>query len=158
LELVRYIQLNPLRARVVDCLGALASYAYGGHAVLTGKRVCEWQDRQYVLRLFAKTEKKALRGYHEFIAAGVKHGRRPDLVGGGLVRSVGGWSALKALRSRRVRVKGDERILGSSEFVERVLEMAEEGMERRAWYRARGLDMESLLQRIAVYWCITVSI
>jgi len=151
-ELVRYIHLNPLRAKAVESLGALASYAYGGHAVLTGKRVCEWQDRRYVLRFFAKGEKKALRGYQEFMAAGVTQGRRPELVGGGLVRSVGGWSALKALRSRRERVKGDERILGSSEFVERVLEMAEEEMEKKTTYRARGLDMESLLQRIAEYY------
>ena len=154
LELVRYIHLNPLRAKAVESLRALASYAYGGHAVLTGKRVCKWQDRRYVLRLFAKTEKKALRGYHEFMAAGAKQGRRPDLVGGGLVRSVGGWSALKALRTRRERVKGDERILGSSEFVERVLEMAEEEMEKKTAYRARGLDMKSLLQRIAEYYGI----
>ena len=106
------------------------------------------------MRLFAKTERKALRGYHEFIAAGVKQGRRPELVGGGVVRSVGGWSALKALRTRRERVKGDERILGSSEFVERVLEMAEEEMEKKTTYRARGLDMESLLRRIAKYYGI----
>jgi REP-associated tyrosine transposase len=154
LELVRYIHLNPLRAKAVESLGALASYPYSGHAVLTGKRVRKWQDRRYVLRLFAKTEKKALRGYQDFMAAGVKQGRRPELVGGGLVRSVGGWSVLKALRSRRVRVKGDERILGSSEFVERVLEMAEEEMEKKTTYRARGLDMESLLRRIAQYYGI----
>jgi hypothetical protein len=152
LELVRYIHLNPLRAKAVDRLEALASYAYGGHAVLTGKRVCEWQDRQYVLRLFAKTKKKALRGYQEFMAAGVKQGRRPELVGGGLVRSAGGWSALKAYRSRGLRVKGDERILGSSEFVERVLELAEEEMEKKAKYQARGLDIKRLLRRTVAYY------
>jgi REP element-mobilizing transposase RayT len=154
LELVRYIHLNPLRAKAVESLGALASYPYGGHAVLAGKRVCKWQDRRYVLRLFAKTEKRALRGYHEFVAAGLKQGRRPDLVGGGLIRSVGGWSALKALRSRRVRIKGDERILGSSEFVERVLEMAEEEMEQKTTYRARGLDVKTLLRRMVEYYGI----
>jgi REP element-mobilizing transposase RayT len=152
LELVRYIHLNPLRSKAVDSLKALASYGYGGHAVLVGKRVCEWQDRGYVLRLFAKTERRALRGYHEFMAAGIKQGRRPELVGGGLVRSVGGWSALKAYRSRGMRVKGDERILGSSEFVERVLELAEEEMEKKAKYQARGVDIGSLLRRTVAYY------
>jgi putative transposase len=156
LELVRYIHLNPLRAKVVESLEALAPYRYGGHTVLLGKRPCGWQDRQYVLRLFAKTAKKALRGYHEFVAAGVERGRRPDLVGGGMVRSIGGWSALKALRTRGIRVKGDERILGSSEFVERVLDQAEEEMEKEARYQARGLDIESVLRRTVAYYGVSL--
>ena len=49
------------------------------------------------------------------------------------------------------RVKGDERLLGSSDFVERVLELAEEGMEKEAKYQARGLDIESLLRRTVAY-------
>jgi hypothetical protein len=36
-------------------------------------------------------------------------------VGGGLLRSVGGWSALKAVRAAGMRVMGDERILGNSD-------------------------------------------
>ena len=49
-------------------------------------------------------------------------------------------------------MKGDERILGSSEFVERVLELAEEEMEKEATYQARGLDMESLLRRTVAHY------
>jgi len=44
LELVRYIHLNPLRARLVKDLKALDSYPYSGHSVLMGKRKCDWQD------------------------------------------------------------------------------------------------------------------
>ena len=36
LELVRYIHLNPLRARLVEDLKALDRYAYGGHSVMMG--------------------------------------------------------------------------------------------------------------------------
>jgi len=43
-------------------------------------------------------------------------GRRPDLVGGGLLRSHGGWASLKALRKAGAHQKGDERILGESTF------------------------------------------
>ncbi|CAB1071432.1 hypothetical protein D1AOALGA4SA_1232 [Olavius algarvensis Delta 1 endosymbiont] len=32
--------------------------------------------------------------------------RRPDLTGGGLVRSAGGWSALKSMRKGESRMKG----------------------------------------------------
>ncbi len=35
-------------------------------------------------------------------------------MGGGLIRSLGGWSAVKFLRGRKERVLADERVLGSS--------------------------------------------
>jgi len=38
-----------------------------------------------------------------------------------LLRSIGGWTVLKGLRKAGIRVKGDERILGDSDFVENVL-------------------------------------
>jgi hypothetical protein len=38
LELVRYIHLNPLRARLVEDLKSLDKYTWAGHSVLTGKQ------------------------------------------------------------------------------------------------------------------------
>jgi hypothetical protein len=55
------------------------------------------------------------------VAEGVDQGRRPELVGGGLIRSAGGWAGIKVLRSGDVRVTGDERILGGGDFVQSVL-------------------------------------
>jgi hypothetical protein len=52
-------------------------------------------------------------------------GKRPKLSGGGLVRSVGGWSEVLALMRRKEKVASDSRILGSSDFVEAVLKEAE---------------------------------
>jgi hypothetical protein len=51
------------------------------------------------------------------------------LVGGGLIRSVGGWSAVKALRRSGTQEFADERILGSSEFVEQVIEESEKRLK-----------------------------
>ena len=48
---------------------------------------------------------------------------RPELVGRGLLRSAGGWSALKAIRNSGMRIMGDECILGGNDFVESVLNM-----------------------------------
>ena len=59
-------------------------------------------------------------GIQEFVRAGVAQGRRPELVGGGLIRSLGGWSQVLPLRRRGVKVASDERILGSGEFIERL--------------------------------------
>jgi hypothetical protein len=44
-----------------------------------------------------------------------------ELVGGGLVRSLGGWAAVKKLRLKgQDRVKGDERILGDGDLAKRL--------------------------------------
>ena len=48
-------------------------------------------------------------------------GRRPELVGGGLIRSLGGWSEVLALRGRGEKKRSDQRILGDSEFVQDVI-------------------------------------
>lgn len=47
-----------------------------------------------------------------------------------LVRSQGGWSRVISSRSRRVAEKADERILGSGEFVEKIVAEAEEHQDR----------------------------
>jgi len=44
-------------------------------------------------------------------AEAVAQGHLPEFVGGGLLRSVGGWLALKSYRRRGVRIKGDEPFL-----------------------------------------------
>ena len=44
-ELVRYIHLNPLRAKMVKDLKELKSYPYCGHGALLGKVKNDWQDR-----------------------------------------------------------------------------------------------------------------
>ncbi len=46
-------------------------------------------------------------------------------MGGGLVRSTGGWKAVSEIRRGREAYLADERVLGSSLFVERLLEEAE---------------------------------
>jgi len=42
--------------------------------------------------------------------------KRPDLTGGGLLRSYGSWGEVKRIGNME-RIKGDERILGDSAFV-----------------------------------------
>lgn len=66
-----------------------------------------------------------MRAYREYVAQGVALGGRADLDGGRLIRSRGGWSQVRTLRTSRMRVRADARILGSGEFVDRVLEEAE---------------------------------
>ena len=53
---------------------------------------------------------------------GVDLGKRTELVGGGLIRSLGGWDAVKKMRlTGQDRVKSDHRLLGDSDFVMSVI-------------------------------------
>lgn len=149
LELVRYIHLNPLRAGIVPDLKALDSYPYSGHSVLAGKKNYEWQNTEKVLRLFGEKLGTARRNYRQFVSKGADQGKRTDLTGGGLLRSVGGWKTLKALRAAEVYEKGDERILGNGDFVESVLKAANEQMERKYHLQARGFDLTKAASRVA---------
>jgi len=125
LELVRYIHLNPLRVGAVNGLEDLDQYAWTGHSTLVGVMNCEWQDVDFVLGQFGQTAGKARARYREFVASGVEQGRRKDLQGGGLVRSMGGWDKVSALRRGRERWAYDERVLGSSDFIEGIWNEAE---------------------------------
>ena len=129
-ELVRYIHLNPLRSGLVSGLSELAAYPYAGHSALTGHLRMAWQDIDRVLSLFGKHPSSARRAYHQFIAAGVRLGRKPELVGGGLVRSLGGWSEVRALRRRGDRSACDPRILGDGEFVRAIVGRMQERVRR----------------------------
>lgn len=149
LELVRYIHLNPLRGKLVEGLDELDRYPYAGHSALMGKRVNEWQAVDAVLGHFAEGERAARRAYRTFVADGIPLGRRPELVGGGLVRSLGGWTAVKSRRGASRRMKGDERILGDSAFVLQTLAAAEEELERVEQLARRRVDLESAARQAA---------
>ena len=153
-ELVRYIHLNPLRAKVVKELKDLAKYRWCGHSALLGKAKADFQDTDYVLKLFGPSLRQSRRAYEKFVSQGVKHGRRPDLVGGGLLRSVGGWAELKEFRDMGIRIKGDERLLGSSDFVEQVLKQADEQLEEKYRLQANAISLRALIEKVSHYYKI----
>jgi putative transposase len=90
LELVRYIHLNPLRSGIVSSLEELERYRYSGHGQLMGRYEDSWLATDDILLRFAKTTNPARKIYSAFVAEGVDQGRRPELTGGGLLRSAGG--------------------------------------------------------------------
>ncbi len=158
-ELVRYIHLNPLRANEVESLAVLDRYRWCGHSIVMGRLKRDWQDRDYVLKWFGETEKNARKAYRVFVKNGVDQGRRPELVGGGLIRSQGGWSEVRAMRRSGARETSDERILGSGKFVKKMIHQsdrlnkkrpsASEGVQRAGVLidkicRKKGIPVEAL--------------
>ncbi len=154
LELVRYIHLNPLRAKLVPDYKSLKGFFYGGHCALLGKCNNDWQNTEYVLSLFGRKVFEARRLYSKFMEEGVSDGRRPELVGGGLMRSLGGWVSAKTLRGTNDRIKGDERILGDGNFVQEVLKSCQQQLERHCHYQAKGYDFDWLVGQVATLFGI----
>ena len=113
-----------------------------------GKKTREWQATGYVLRLFGNKIRSGRRSYAEFVKKGIDQGRRDELAGGGLVRSSGGWTALKSLRQAGIRQKADERILGDGDFVSEVLRDAQERLNRKYQLMAEGYNFEKIVYRV----------
>lgn len=149
LELVRYLHLNPIRAGQVVDIATLDTYPFCGHSVIMGKKERAWQDDAYVLSLFHKKIATARSLYKAFVLKGIQKGRRPELTGGGLIRSNGGWSMIKSSRRANMHLKSDERVLGDSGFVERVLKAADESLEKKYHLKSKGFDIRKLADRVA---------
>ncbi|MGC8811771.1 MAG: transposase, partial [bacterium] len=106
LELVRYIHLNPLRVGEVIDYEGLGNWPYAGHSVILGNRKNSWQDVGYVLGYFGRRKKIARGRYRDFVQEGICLGKRPELVGGGLRRSLGGWKEVGREVVGGIRLKG----------------------------------------------------
>jgi len=149
LELVRYIHLNPIRAHLVRTMKELRDYSYCGHGRLMGRDTAPWQQTGEVLLRFSNNIQVAQEKYEAYVAEGIALGKRPELVGGGLVRSAGGWEKILQARRYGEHLKSDERILGDTEFVEEVLGLADEQFDQRCLLRVKEVDIERLAQIVA---------
>jgi REP-associated tyrosine transposase len=145
LELVRYLHLNPIRAKKVKDLSGLDSYKYCGRSAIVGTINQKWQDTDEVLGRFSGKREMARRRYREFVEAGVGQGRRTDLVGGGLLRSYGGWKGVMDLKRGREKYRSDERVLGSTAFMEEIVKEVEKKEEEKN----RSVSLDTLIGRIS---------
>ena len=143
LELVRYIHLNPVRAGMANNIGELDYYPWCGHAVLMGNTELPGQNTDEVLGCFGQRIIVSRRRYRQFVVDGISQGKRDELVGGGLKRT------LKLTGYEEVRAY-DQRVLGSEGFVER-LRKEHELSDRLPVV----MPLEGLIERIAVFLGIT---
>lgn len=149
LELVRYIHLNPLRAKMVKDVKELNEYKWSGHSVLMGNRELSWQSTGEILERFGRKRKESIKKYAEFIEDGKEIGRKEEYSGGGLKRSFGGWSGVMALRKMKEYHRSDERIIGDGEFVEGVLKEAEEKERRKEKLKKEGWNLGRIAELIS---------
>ncbi len=88
----------------------------------------------------------ARRRYREFVKNGINQGTRPEFQGGGLVRTAGGNKAGLPGRSKEEREKGDERVLGSGNFVNEALMKAGKEWETQSGPRP---PLETLIDNVS---------
>ena len=153
-ELVRYIHLNLLRADLVDDLAHLAQSPWSGHSAVLGFFKSPWQDTHYVLSHFGRNH-NGRANYLQFVKEGAGQGHRPELVGGGLIRSLGGWSEVLALRRKSQKVAYDQRILGDSEFVQDVTGGIEDKVKESLRLSGRRIDIKDLAGRVCRHYQIS---
>lgn len=149
LELVRYIHLNPLRAKIVENVVQLNKYLWCGHSVIMGNAEAPWQNVSEILSRFSGTLNGARHKYCEFIEDGVVFGHRDDLTGGGLRRSAGGWEGVLELKRNKEMWRGDERILGDGDFVNAVIEASEESLIKKEKMKQAGWNIDQLIEYVS---------
>jgi len=147
MELVRYIHLNLLRGGVVKDMNGLNDSPWSGHSAILGKVERQWQDTEYVLAYFG-SGKDRRKSYYKYVIEGIDRGRRPELVGGGLVRSIGGWSEVLALRTRKEGHAFDSRILGDSDFVQEIKTDLDDMIKKNLRVSGQRIDLEELCNRV----------
>jgi chromosomal replication initiation ATPase DnaA len=76
----------------------------------------------------------------------LESGRNPELTGGGLIRSQGGWSRVLALQRNGQKHESDERILGTGDFVHAIMRDAEERQLRQTKLRRGGKGIGDIIR------------
>lgn len=72
--------------------------------LLTGQEVGFNRRHKRHGQLFQNRYKSIICQEDTYLNAGIDMGRRPELIGGGLIRSLGGWSKVKKLRLKGMNV------------------------------------------------------
>jgi len=148
LELIRYIHLNGIRAGLVKTLRELDRYRWSGHSVLMGYESRAWQAREEALSYFGRRQGVARKKYRQFIFEGISAGRKEELSGG--AKRQGGEK--EDGESRR---RFDNRILGSSTFVEELLAEEERVTQERVLFKKKRMNVGELINLVGKKFGVT---
>jgi len=145
LSLVRYIHLNPVKAKLIS-YKKLKDYSWTGHKEILGKQEGTIA-RDEVLGYFGKSEKVAKQEYEQYVQEGIE--LEEDFNGGGLIRSLGeNLETMKTGKDNRQTY--DDRILGDGDFVDNVLSWVEEHDEQGCIIK----NMNDLLKKLSQFYHI----
>ena len=66
-----------------------------------------------------------------------------------MIRSAGGWREIRAANKEGIRLTSDERILGNSDFVEKVLASTGEDYDWRTRLKASGIHLGTVMDVVS---------
>jgi hypothetical protein len=101
-----------------------------------------------VLSYFGENHRQGRSSYLLYVRKGAGLGRRPELVGGGLVRSLGGWSEVMGLRKRGEKQISDQRILGDGDFVQEVVSDLDDFIKKNLRLSGQRKDIAELAEEV----------
>ncbi len=114
-ELVRYIHLNPVRAKLLTSIDQLDHDPTTGHAAILGNRPARFLDVEHVLAAFGQTRETARLNYRTFVVEGLDEKPTRETTRRGRV-----WRTIATLAERSRRQRAQEHILGSGAFLEEI--------------------------------------
>ncbi|MHB8968791.1 MAG: transposase [Thermoleophilia bacterium] len=147
MQLVRYICLNPLRAGLMADLDQLSSFDYSAYAYILGRKKLGWFDPLPVLAFYGGKRASAVCAFKKFVTEGLEDGKKPELEGGGLKRSLG-----LPERLPREQQAYDERILGQGGFVETVI-----GTTAGREEMVDGISPEAIMEEVCELFQISLA-
>lgn len=130
-KLVSYIHLNPLRAGLTKSLKELDHFPWSGHSALMGNHPNEWQQCEKVLSYFGTERLTGRAAYRQFIEDQSTFGHQPELTGGGLKRSEGGWAEIKSARPCHQGRNIEKLVLGDEDFVKKMVDQTDDRLKSR---------------------------
>ena len=133
-ELVRYIHLNPVRAKMVN---RPEDYEYSGHRAYIDRDTSGLVDTEPVLRHFGGTKARAIETYQRFVAAGVGEPSQAEYYRASEGQLLGSDEFLKKIKHR----VGDHR--AAPKTIERT--SIEDLLSAAA--KARGLSRQELCSK-----------
>jgi REP element-mobilizing transposase RayT len=148
LELTRYIHVNPLRGGPDPRAARVTDLPLDGPRRTPGEGAPGLAGNRHGAGRLRAAPWRASQRYEEFVRDGIPQGRRPDLVGGGLIRSLGGWAQVLSLRRKGSPVASDPRVLGSGKFVEQLLREAASREKETLRFARKVIDLPTLAQHL----------
>ncbi|MFH1380505.1 MAG: transposase [bacterium] len=147
LQLIRYIHLNPVKAKIVKNIQALENYSWTGHAALMGRKEYSWYDSDSVLVSFDDNVNKARIKYIEYLNDGLN--RKTDYEGGGLARSLSQGKGMLITKDMSKGQLFDERILGDNDFIKKIYSL-NPALEEIADHNVKiNISLDELIKKVA---------
>jgi len=156
LTLIKYIHLNPMKAKIVKNLACLELYPWTGHQGLVSAQSYEWHDTETVLQVFANDPDLAVKKYLEFICVQLTQEQVSEIKHGTMVKLKNGrWGRACSLTRNQID-RSNELILGDEYFVRAVLAFNKK-LDICLASESPGLDFPQIVEKAAVLFDIDSS-